>query len=125
MRAPRKRRSLWLIPLVLLPPLSYYGVYRCPLPFVQSWWATEEWNDPYHRRHRIADGLLLSGLLVGRSRADVVELLGEPPPTSYFRDWQLVYNLGAERSWLSIDSEWLVLRVDRSNIVREARLVRD
>jgi len=55
----------------------------------------------------------------------VVDLLGEPPPTEYFKGWDLVYRLGMERGFISIDSEWLVLRLAPGGRVAEARLVTD
>jgi hypothetical protein len=125
MRASIRHKVLWLLIIGFLPLFTYYVAYRSPLPFIASWWGTTQWDDPYHKRHRIADGMLLTGRLVGCSREEVVGLLGEPPATAYFRDWQLVYNLGAERSWLSIDSEWLVLRLGQDGLVHEAALVRD
>jgi hypothetical protein len=73
----------------------------------------------------MVDDLLAAGRLVGRPRAAVVALLGEPRPTGYFRDYDLVYWLGPERGLFSIDSEWLVLRLDRAGRVREAKLVTD
>jgi len=73
----------------------------------------------------MADWLLLSRSLIGKTRAQVVEDLGEPPPTDYFRDWSLVYNLGSERGFISIDSEWLVIRIGNDSRVVEARIVRD
>lgn len=62
---------------------------------------------------------------MGKSRAEVVVLLGEPPPTDYFRQYDMVYWLGAERGWLTIDSEWLVVRLDANKRVSEARIVTD
>jgi hypothetical protein len=103
----------------------YYLVALAPLPFVASWWSSVEWGDDWHRRQRIADGLLLRGALVGKSRTEIVDLLGEPPPTPYFADWSLVYNLGSERSFIGIDSEWLVLRIGSTGVVTEAAIVRD
>jgi hypothetical protein len=35
------------------------------------------------------------------------------------------YWLGPERSYFSVDSEWLVLRLDRAGRVVEYRIVRD
>ena len=52
-------------------------------------------------------------------------MLGEPPHTGYFKDWDLVYWLGRERGFISIDSEWLVVRLDPKGWVREYRIVRD
>ena len=104
-----------------------YVVFWAPLPFIPSWWRSNEsnWGDRFSRRHRMADWLIYGGALVGKTRADVVALLGEPPPTEYFKDWHMVYNLGAERGFISIDSEWLVLRLDAGGIVTEATLRRD
>jgi hypothetical protein len=55
----------------------------------------------------------------------VVALLGEPRRTRYFRQYDLVYWLGPERGMISIDSEWLVLRLDKRGRVTEERLVTD
>src|SRR5260221_473132 len=71
-------------------------------------------------RQAMADRLLTHRVLIGMTRAEVVDLLGEPPPTEYFSQWDLVYWLGPERGFMSIDSEWLVLRVGASGRVDEA-----
>ena len=72
----------------------------------------------------MADGLLKSNALIGKRRQEIVALLGEPPATSYFSEWDMVYVLGPERGFISIDSEWLVLRLEHGRVA-EARLVRD
>lgn len=76
-------------------------------------------------RLEMADRLVAEGELLGRSRAEVVNLLGEPPPTAYFSDWDLVYWLGPERGFFGIDSEWLVLRLDAKGSVADLRVVTD
>jgi hypothetical protein len=73
----------------------------------------------------LVDDLLRSHELRGRSRSEVVALLGEPPKTDYFREYDLVYWLGPERGFISIDSEWLVMRLDSLGRVSEYRLVTD
>ena len=112
---------------VLAGAVLYWMAADAPLPFIAAWWRAGEqhWSDPLHRRHRIADWLVLSDRLIGHSREDAVTLLGEPPPTEYFKEWDMVYLLGAERGFISIDSEWLVLRLDDRRVVREARIVGD
>ncbi len=52
-------------------------------------------------------------------------MLGEPPSTGYFSDWDLVYRLGMERGFISIDSEWLVTRLGPDGRVVQARIVTD
>ena len=73
----------------------------------------------------MVDDLLAHYKLVGMTRAEIVRLLGEPRPTAYFREFDLVYWLGSERGWLSIDSEWLVMKLDGTGRVLEAKLVTD
>ena len=71
------------------------------------------------------DDLLRSHPLVGRSRAEVESLIGPPDTTEYFRKYDMVYMLGQERSFIGIDSEWLVIKLDAASLVTEARLVTD
>ena len=122
----RRLVSRWWFWLLLLV-LAYYLAAVAPLPLVRTWWqgGQDHWNDTWHRRHRMADWMLLTHALNGLERADVVARLGNPPPTDYFNDWSMVYNLGAERGFISIDSEWLVIRVDDAGRVSEARIVTD
>lgn len=96
-----------------------------PLPFNRKLWDAEPkaWDD--ETRERLADGLLASKVLIGKLRADIVALLGEPPPTDYFREFDLVYWLGAERGLMRLDSEWLVMRLDATGRVSEAMIVTD
>jgi hypothetical protein len=61
--------------------------------------------------------------LLGRSRAQVLELLGEPDLTPYFRHYDMVYVLGRERPAFGLDSEWLVLRMPQGTVA-DARIVR-
>ena len=125
----RKRRSFVprLAIAVLAGSILYWTAADAPLPFVASWWEAggKDWAEPLHRRQRIADWLILSHRLIGNSRATVVGLLGEPPPTEYFKQWDMVYWLGPERSFISIDSEWLVLRLNDQGIVLQAEIVGD
>jgi hypothetical protein len=76
-------------------------------------------------RQPMADGLLERGDLLGLSRAEVGAMLGEPPPTAYFSEWDMVYLLGPERGYVRIDSEWLVIRLSEEGRVAEARIVAD
>jgi len=92
---------------------------------------TAVWHDRARARSTeavrgcIVDDLLDRIKLRGRTRAEVVALLGEPPPTDYFTNFDLVYWLGPERGLISIDSEWLVIKLDQSGRVSQARLVTD
>jgi outer membrane protein assembly factor BamE (lipoprotein component of BamABCDE complex) len=73
----------------------------------------------------MADGLLRSEVLSGKSRSEVEALLGPPTVTDKFMGSGLVYWLGPERGFIRIDSEWLTLHVDRAGKVSEVRIVTD
>ncbi len=117
-----------LLVLVLAEPLAeYYGLDFKPMPFDSAVWRATP-SDGTHDavRLRMVDDFLANHGPVGRTRTEIVALLGESDDTSYFSDFDMVYHLGLERGGaFSIDSEWLVIRLDSDGVVTEARLVRD
>jgi SmpA/OmlA family protein len=123
------RRVVILIALVLAIGLSTLGAIHYwktrPLPFDRVIWNAEAEDIDDYRRNRMGDWLLQQHRLIGMSRAEVTSMLGEPTVTSHFREFDLVYVLGNERGWVSIDSEWLVMRLDANGRVSTAELVRD
>jgi hypothetical protein len=93
-------------------------------PFDAAAWRGEKTltNDV---RIRMVDDLLRRHNFRGMTRDQVTAIAGEPDTTGYFKEWDLVYWLGPERGFMSIDSEWLVFRLDRQKIVTDSRIVRD
>lgn len=76
-------------------------------------------------RIRMVDDLLRRHSFKGMTREQVIAIIGEPDKTEYFKNWDMVYWLGPERGFISIDSEWLVLRMDSRKRVLEVSVVRD
>jgi hypothetical protein len=113
--------SAWLF-LRSVSPLSRCDERRFT---AAAWHDTVAAFGPRAVRGCIVDDFLRSHRLYGRSRAEIVALLGQPPKTDYFREYDLVYWLGPERSLMSIDSEWLVFRLDTSGRVAQYGLVTD
>lgn len=113
--------------VVVSAVLALYVLTSMPLPFVQAWWHAADYDphDLFSRRYRMADWLVMTDALVGLRRDEVIAKLGAPPATGKFADYDLVYHLGFERGLISIDSEWLVMRLDPSGTVTEARVVAD
>ncbi len=87
-----------------------------------AWNDAQQVNDGV--RLEMADWLVAKGTLAGKTRTEVVALLGDPPNSRYFRDWDLVYWLGNERGY-GVDSEWLVIRLDINQRVTQTRIVTD
>lgn len=125
----RKLREFRILVTVTILGAVLYGAYQTvfatPLPFREAWWNTGQWDDPFHKRHRIADQLVRHRTLEGKTREEVTALLGPVAETTYFSDRDMVYHLGSERGWLKIDSEWLVLKLDESGVVEDSKIVRD
>jgi hypothetical protein len=98
--------------------------YASREPFDVVVWKSENREAPRGLRVHMVDDLLHQQTLMGMPRQQVDSLLGVPPKTGYFRDYEYVYWLGPERGLFSIDSEWLVLKFDH-DVVSEARVVTD
>jgi hypothetical protein len=95
---------------------------RCP--FDAAAWKGEKpsTNDV---RIRMVDDLLRRHSFRGMRRDQVTGIIGEPDKTGYLKEWDLVYWLGPERGFISIDSEWLVFHLDEQKKVTDYRIVRD
>jgi hypothetical protein len=104
---------------------AFWLVFSCPLPFVASLWHSSLDGTTFNTRYRVADGLELTGRLNGKTKAEVLELLGPPPPTDKFEDHDLVYVLGPERSWISLDYEWLLVDFDSTGRASSVTVVSD
>ena len=98
--------------------------YASRTAFDSTRWKAENRLDAEGVRVRMVDDLLRTQKLVGMSRAQLENLLGVPPVTEYFREYDYVYWLGPERGLFSIDSEWLVVRCDHGVVV-SAQVVTD
>ena len=126
-----RRRKVPILLGVLLP----YGLFSCALPelarrerFDPAAWKSEaakaaEYPASSHRLRQV-DHLIDSGLLQGKSRAEVLALLGPDDRVERVRslrvpfpDWDAAYWLGP--MWIPVDDWWLVIRFDAGGRVSE------
>jgi hypothetical protein len=98
--------------------------YATREPFDAAIWRAENTHSATGIRVHMVDDLLRRHSLVGMTRAQIDELLGVPPPSNYFREYDYVYWLGQERGAFGIDSEWLVLKLEKG-CVSTAKVVTD
>jgi hypothetical protein len=123
-----KWRVRWTI-IVIVGLAVFGGVIVWRIWFPGQAFDPIAWQDEGQVQQGIrlgmADRLIARGTLKAMTRNEVVKLLGEPPKTDYFSDWDLVYWLGPERGFISVDSEWLVLRLGTDERVVDCRIVRD
>ena len=120
--------SMWAVSAAVRGALPS-GSYR--LEFVQSIWQDQTSSefvqgDITPRQKMLGD--LLRNVLPGRSREEVEELLGPSLETPYFKDTgrDLIYILGPQRdSFISIDSEWLLIWFDTSGRLERHEIYTD
>lgn len=87
--------------------------------------STDRWIKYPRERVKMVDDMLGKYKLVGQTKEEVVELLGNDTNTEYFKEVNnFVYYLGDERGLISIDSEWLVITFD-NDIAVKVKIERD
>ena len=70
----------------------------------------------------MVDDLLERHELQGKTRAEVVALIGEPQQSDAFPEYDMVYWLGPERGLIGTDSEFLVMKLDKAGRVTSVEL---
>lgn len=114
----RAKKKLTLMMVIGTIPL-FICVVMLGLNEYKTHFTTEKWMNHLSERVYIVDDLINTYELVGKTKSDVVALLGPPTETEYFKsDTNVVYYLGDERGIISIDSEWLVIDFDDNQIVK-------
>jgi hypothetical protein len=92
--------------------------------FIQS-----QWLDTALARGKLAvrgcmvDDLLERNELRGMTRTAVIGLIGEPDDVRDVPGYDLIYWLGPQRGLIGTDSEYLVMKLDKSNRVISVELI--
>ena len=71
---------------------------------------------------------LCEKVLPGESKSQIIDLLGEPLNTSYFKDINkdMIYFLGPERDmFFAIDGEWLLIWLDETGYFEKYKVLND
>ncbi|WLR55434.1 hypothetical protein LC048_24780 [Mesobacillus subterraneus] len=109
------KKTIKVITLTLLSLGLLIGGVICILFLIFSpdKFNQDRWLKKPEERVDMVDSLLSEVNLKGKTKAEIIELLGEQEKDVYFKEPNnLVYYLGAERGFISIDSEWLVIWFD-------------
>lgn len=112
---------LLLIGVFILAPKI--GSYSSRLSFDSQIWK-ENLSNGSTLKQQMVDDLMTHHKLVGMTQKQVDQLLGRPPKTNYFNEFDYVYWLGPERGPIRIDSEWLGVKF-KDSVVVEVQLLTD
>ena len=98
--------------------------YASRTSFESAGWKAENRSEAEGTRVQMVDDLFRHHRLVGMNRAQLEALLGVPPSTPHFSEYDYVYWLGPECGLFSIGSEWLVVKLQNDTVVT-AKVVTD
>jgi hypothetical protein len=93
---------------------------------VNKWKENYTVNDISHRSMMLKDVVL--NILPGKNKNEIEESLGPSLETNYFKDIEkdMIYFLGPERtSVFNIDSEWLLIWLDKNGKFDRYKIVND
>jgi hypothetical protein len=116
-----KTRRLWAAPAMFALALAaLQWLTTGPLAFDRARWdaLADVAHDPWFRRQRMADALLADEALVGRTRAEIVALLGEPD----YDGEGMTYALGRARGIDGFGDDLLRLSFDADGRVAQAHV---
>lgn len=91
--------------------------------FDQNAWKNADLSS--RARADMLQDLLERHPLEGRTRSEIVALLGEPTPTDKWEGAEMIYVLGNDGSYMAIDHEWLLIDLDQRERVVAFKTVRD
>ena len=70
---------------------------------------TDQWRSNWSVRHKMVDDLIESRLLIGKSKNEVLQLLGNPNNTSKGNKDFFTYKLGSPPSFFNSEPEYLMV----------------
>ncbi len=131
----RRRTGVLIVAVVVIAVLAGLAVVlvafrQDTMPFSPALWQAPSSSRYRERditdRQKMVDDLMRHHL-PGKTRDQVMRMLGPQGDTSYFRslEYDLIYRLGPERGWFGIDSEWLLVWFGEDGIFEECRIVTD
>lgn len=80
------------------------------------------WRNEGIRRYKLADDIIESQLLIGKTKEEVIELLGEPNSTVNLNKESFLYELGVPPSFLEPQMELLLIIFKNYKVIEVTRL---
>ena len=121
-KAPRTWLGVLTVAFVIVAVLGVFHYIQGRQFDPERWQKAKPFSGD-DARQKMVDDLIQSALLVGKTRSEVIQLLG--PPSEYLG--KMAYCLGSsDDGWfpLSIDNAWLVIEFE-NGVVRECAVRAD
>lgn len=123
------KRAFAISGIILVAAVAGFFAFRSTVPdkpFHSETWKNVAGNKTSNDRLAMVNDLLGQGLLHGRSRNQVIELLGTAEPESYFTSYgyQMMYTLGEGRGLLP-GPNYLAIKFDDGDRVAGMDVMQD
>ncbi|WP_409304972.1 hypothetical protein [Peribacillus sp. SCS-155] len=123
MKKPIKVISLTLLSLGLLIVGVIYMLF---LAFSPDKFNQDRWLNKPEERVDMVDSLLSEERVKGKTKAEIIDLLGKQEEELYFKELHnLVYYLGSESGFMAVESQWLVIWFDEKGQVTDYEIKTD
>lgn len=76
-------------------------------------------------RIKMCRDIITKKLIVGKTKAEIVDLLGRPDNYPFKEPWGFNYWVGLQRGPMKMDSAWLAIRFDDTNHAVEVKMKQD
>jgi hypothetical protein len=86
---------------LLLAALALYSIHKIPVAFERARWLGAGEEGDWRIRTRMAEDLISRKLILGKTRREVVAMLGEPEKYLDIKENQLYYTIREE--WSGVD----------------------
>ncbi len=80
------------------------------------------WRSQPIRRYKLADDIIESQLLIGKTKDEVIAFLGEPYSTVSLKEVSFIYRLGKPPSFLEPKMELLVIVFVNQKVIEVTRM---
>lgn len=116
----KNRKYFAIIPTIILSPLLYVGIIMIWIFSISYYPKTDfnksEWNENKEERYKMSKDIIKSEILVGKSKTEVIELLG----TEFYShdENHMGYNLGFVPRLLNIDPDVLDIYFKKGKVIK-------
>ncbi len=118
----KKKTSSWtsIVGTIIIAPILYFKLVFTVSGYLfyepQYDFNREKWFADKHSRFEMRDDIVISGILNGKSKSEVIELIGKPEPNNSTELWK--YNLGMCRFRFEWQLNYLELTFKKGEVYR-------
>jgi len=90
--------------------------------FFEERFDSENWKTQHSKRYKMANDIVEEKLLLGKTKDDLIQLLGKPDFSEFNNDNTFIYHLGTPPSFFDAEPQQLVVKFNNEIVVGVAVL---